>query len=205
MSRERLTFDDDDDRYRSPKRTELTPREALDGLFGGATMGLGGTRAAELFNVVRAAIDRASPMPSVAPVYPKCRHCGGLIKDVCERCTDGGYCTPVLPMPAAPSSMPSHARPDLIKEAFALLGFIHFGGTNSEHLDALETRRTAWLAAVAHERAAPSSGAACAHVDPMVIDGQTAWCADCGGLFGMGAWRLPSSPSDHPRETEKKA
>lgn len=32
---------------------------------------------------------------------------------------------------------------------------------------------------------------ACAHVDPLVLDGQTAWCARCGALFGMSAWRLP--------------
>lgn len=44
----------------------------------------------------------------------------------------------------------------------------------------------------------PVQTTACPHTDPLVIDGHTAWCADCGALFGMGTWRAPRQRTDPP-------
>lgn len=42
------------------------------------------------------------------------------------------------------------------------------------------------------------TGDACSHEDPLVLDGQSAWCARCGSLYGMGRWRQPERRRTEP-------
>lgn len=46
------------------------------------------------------------------------------------------------------------------------------------------------------------TGDACSHEDPLVLDGQSAWCARCGSLYGMGRWRQPERRRTEPATVE---
>ncbi len=46
--------------------------------------------------------------------------------------------------------------------------------------------------------------AICEHADPLVLDGRSAWCAECGALFGMGKWRTPEQRTEPPSPREPR-
>jgi len=65
----------------APSPSEATPKQALDGLFNAAVAGVGGTRAAALFNIVSAALQRTTE----APPEHKCRECGMALEYIGKR------------------------------------------------------------------------------------------------------------------------